>query len=177
MSIHLSIPQEAATQAIAGQRTYREHLHRGVMLPMESEDTKLSGIGQAFWPTRRDLDPAPPIPPPIVKCQRCGKHIATSAGWWCHECSKIVPALQCYRGMSMVMIAAMGEYDPPYEEFIQDFAPWLLYQRLQLPRMPDESLDKQRIYRARMNCRKDRKLKKGGGFSRMWAKMRKGAAR
>lgn len=131
--------QQAAAQALAGQQTYREHLHRGLMLPMEAEDHRLSGVGQAFWPTRRDIALSDPFVP-IVNCQRCGRTVAPTAGWWCGECWKIVPALQVWRGMSMVMIAASGEFDPrPLPFWISQMNPWLNVNRATLTTLDNKA--------------------------------------
>lgn len=148
--------QQAAAQALAGQQTYREHLHRGLMLPMEAEDQRLAGVGQAFWPTRRDIAPPDPFVP-IVNCQRCGRTVAPTAGWWCGECWKIVPALQVWRGMSMVMIAASGEFDPSREEWIQDYAPWMMWQKMEIPRLSDDEMSRSVQVNRRDNSRTDRK--------------------
>lgn len=165
--------QQAAAQAIAGQTSYREHAHRGLMLPMEARDHRLAGVGQAFWPTRREIAAPDPFVP-IVNCQRCGLTVAPTAGWWCRECWKIVPALQVWRGMSMVMIAASGEYEAPREEWIQDYAPWLMFGKMALPRIPDDKIGRQVISRRRTAWKRDRKMKKEAGFFRMWKKMRGG---
>lgn len=152
--------QQAATQALAGQQTYREHLHRGLMLPLPAEDHRLSGIGQAFWPTRRDVCEGNPIGVPIVNCQRCGHEIAPTAGWWCRECSKIVPLLQCYRGMSMVQIAAMGEGDPPsVPQWVYSLAPWLAANRpecMRPHRYECHEVDTYRRLAARQNTKRSR---------------------
>lgn len=113
--------------------TYREHAHRAIMLPPDywlRRDT----TDEAFWPTCRGRSPM--LPAPIVNCQRCGKEIPMNSGWWCQHCHGVARWLQRTRCWSMVQIAAMGEYDPPWAEWVQD-VPWMLWRRIELPRITE----------------------------------------
>lgn len=119
------------------QISYREHIHR----ELREEDevvTSMTSIDPnrvAFWPTRRDQG-LPELPPPVQRCQRCGD--VCRYGWWCEPCADLAAYFQARKGMSMVQIAASGEYDPPWEEWVQDHAPWLLFDKLFLPNIKRE---------------------------------------
>lgn len=120
-----------AAAAIELAPSYREHAHRALRVG-EYEGPEVAADEVAYWPTRRGSDSAGQrLEPLIVNCQRCGEAIAPVAGWWCEECDKVVWFLQQTRGMSMVQIAASGEYEPPMYEWIQDVAPWLIMARLE----------------------------------------------
>jgi hypothetical protein len=123
-----------AAFALAAQHSYREHVHREVQAPLDI--ARFSKTDLAFWPTCRDPD-QPEFPTAIFNCQRCGEFVAPTVGWWCRACRAVVWWLQCRRGMSMVQIAASGEYDPPWAEWVQDHFPWMLWARPELDYMPE----------------------------------------
>lgn len=131
-----------AAQALSQQHGFREHVHRSVALPLET-DGPPTGVDLAFWPTRRD-EGLPDLPPPNFRCQRCGALIAPTAGWWCRDCDKIVWWLQQELGLSMVQIAHSGEYEPTWGELISDIAPWLIPDRWRLPVGPTLIEEQQR---------------------------------
>lgn len=150
MTIGSPIPSVAAS-AIAAQHGHREHIHREVMLPAEPDFH--TSHGETFWPTCREYQ-RPTLPPINVRCQRCGRRIRPASGWWCRRCSKIAAHLQCQHGLSMVQIAASGEWEPLVCPIADDLIPWAGYNRVSLPTMTD-SKDTQLFHKRRY--RTDRK--------------------
>jgi hypothetical protein len=122
-----------AAVAIDTAPSYREHAHRALRQRDigldDRRSTEVPKSEMAFWPTCRNPVSAA-MEPLIRNCQRCGEEVLPVAGWWCEECDKVVWFLQQVRGMSMVQIAASGEYEPPLYEWVQDAAPWLLFKRI-----------------------------------------------
>lgn len=125
--------------ALGNQTTYREHLHRSIMAYLKSDEPS-TGIVLAFWPTCRQYDQLE-SPPPNINCQRCGKRIR-SGKWWCYSCWQVMEFLQVTKGMTPVQVCASGEYDPPLGEWIQDHAPWLIPQRIEVAQEPNQLLKK-----------------------------------
>lgn len=143
--------ERVAATAIASQCGYREHIHREVMLPGEPEFH--TSHGETFWPTCREYK-RPTLPPVNVRCQRCGRRIRPVSGWWCRRCSRVAAELQCRHGLSMVQIAASGEWDPPECPVTDALAPWLRLVRDPLPIMEFEAqeafLIRNRVNRPRL---------------------------